>query len=59
MKKQAVAEDSESGTSDIDGGAGYELTKQDLEQRLGGHFLTMLNNLAPSLLYYSLHGHSQ
>ena len=38
MKKQAIAEDSTSGTSDIDGGAGYELTKQDLEQRLEGHY---------------------
>ncbi|RMH05145.1 MAG: RNA polymerase sigma factor RpoD [Planctomycetota bacterium] len=38
MKKQAVAEDSTTGTSDIDGGAGYELTKQDLEQRLEGHY---------------------
>ena len=38
MKKQAVSEESKTGTSDIDGGAGYELTKQDLEQRLEGHF---------------------
>ncbi|HJM39391.1 MAG TPA: RNA polymerase sigma factor RpoD [Planctomycetota bacterium] len=38
MKKQAISEESTTGTSDIDGGAGYELTKQDLEQRLEGHF---------------------
>ncbi len=42
LKKQAVAEDSKSGTSDIDGGAGYELTKQDLEQRLEGHYHALL-----------------
>ena len=41
MKKQAIAEDSKTGTSDIDGGAGYELTKQDLEQRLEGHFFAL------------------
>ncbi len=37
LKKQASEEGTEGGSSNIDGGAGYELTKQDLEQRLGGH----------------------
>lgn len=38
LKKQAAEEGAEEGTSsNIDGGAGYELTKQDLEQRLGGN----------------------
>jgi len=38
LKKQAAEEGADEGTSsNIDGGAGYELTKQDLEQRLGGH----------------------
>jgi len=38
LKKQAAEEGAEEGTSsNIDGGAGFELTKQDLEQRLGGH----------------------
>ncbi len=37
LKKQAAEEGSEDGSSNIDGGAGFELTKQDLEQRLGGH----------------------
>ncbi|HEX9794373.1 MAG TPA: RNA polymerase sigma factor RpoD [Planctomycetota bacterium] len=41
LKKQAAAEGSEDGTSDIDGGAGFELTKQDLEQRLEGHLQTL------------------
>ncbi len=48
MKKQAVAEDSKTGTSDIDGGAGYELTKQDLEQRLEGHFHVLNDLIAAS-----------
>ncbi len=37
LKKQAAEEGSEDGSSNIDGGAGFELTKQDLEQRLNGH----------------------
>jgi len=37
LKKQASEDETEGGSSNIDGGAGYELTKQDLEQRLGGH----------------------
>jgi len=37
LKKQATEEGDDGGSSNIDGGAGYELTKQDLEQRLGGH----------------------
>jgi len=41
LKKQAAAEGSVDGTSDIDGGAGFELTKQDLEQRLEGHLQTL------------------
>ena len=38
LKKQAAEEGADEGTSsNIDGGAGYELTKQDLDERLGGH----------------------
>lgn len=40
LKKQA-GEDGNEGSSNIDGGAGYELTKQDLEQRLGGHIQSL------------------
>jgi len=43
LKKQAAEEGAEEGTSsNIDGGAGYELTKQDLEQRLGGHLTDLI-----------------
>ena len=42
LKKQAAEEGADEGTSsNIDGGAGYELTKQDLEQRLGGHIVDL------------------
>ena len=41
LKKQAAADGSTEGPSDIDGGAGFELTKQDLEQRLEGHLQTL------------------
>ncbi|MDA1114132.1 MAG: RNA polymerase sigma factor RpoD [Planctomycetota bacterium] len=44
LKKQAAEEGADEGTSsNIDGGAGYELTKQDLEQRLGGHIADLTN----------------
>ena len=44
LKKQAAEEGAEEGTSsNIDGGAGYELTKQDLEMRLGGHIQDLCN----------------
>ncbi|TAH36330.1 MAG: RNA polymerase sigma factor RpoD [Planctomycetota bacterium] len=42
LKKQAAADGSQEGPSDIDGGAGFELTKQDLEQRLEGHLQTLV-----------------
>jgi RNA polymerase primary sigma factor len=55
MKKQAIAEDSESGTSDIDGGAGFELTKQDLEQRLGGHIMALEELRDTARVTYEIH----
>ncbi len=54
LKKQAVAEDSKSGTSDIDGGAGYELTKQDLEQRLEGHYRTLEDLVKAARVSYEI-----
>jgi RNA polymerase primary sigma factor len=41
LKKQAGEDGTEGASSNIDGGAGYELTKQDLEQRLGGHIMSL------------------
>ncbi len=53
LKKQAAAEGSD--TSDIDGGAGFELTKQDLEQRLEGHLQTLRQLRDVTRVGYEVH----
>ena len=55
LKKQAAEEGAEEGTSsNIDGGAGYELTKQDLEQRLGGHFFDLVELINSARVGYEI-----
>ncbi|KAA3604533.1 MAG: RNA polymerase sigma factor RpoD [Planctomycetota bacterium] len=55
LKKQASADGSDQGTSEIDGGAGYELTKQDLEQRLEGHYQTLSQMADATRVAYQIH----
>ncbi len=56
LKKQAAEEGAEEGTSsNIDGGAGYELTKQDLEQRLGSHYLDIQELSKVSMVGYEIY----
>jgi RNA polymerase primary sigma factor len=55
LKKQAGEDGNEGTSSNIDGGAGYELTKQDLEQRLGGHIQSLAELRDTSRVAYQIH----
>ena len=55
LKKQAGEDGTEGASSNIDGGAGYELTKQDLEQRLGGHIQSLEELRDAARVGYELH----